>query len=505
MCIEQYAGGAATGDAEAARLLAQCGGLSDSALLWIQLGVLGLFWTLVAFLYWILPGRRIRRRGYGPLDNGSFPGLPEELARLMRSVGVDQRVNPLVDLLDGRVNALCFGRVGKRYVMLSRGLITLRHSDPEAFRAIVLHELAHLRNRDVDIAYLTLIASWMFSRLVAIPVTIAYPLALFDPSAGPASFYLGTAAGTLLFALAVPLIRNAVLRSREFHADARAAAWETRGTGLAAVLSTQRAIDAQAADPPVELLRPHPLAARRLDALSDPARLFSFVPWEGFALGLVCAVAQGPVTAFTSGLLGLPASHPLAALPAALPLAVGAAYALWRAELAEFLFGRAVSNAHRAAVATGLGFVTGTVLRPTSLGMPQTGPSALAGAWVTWLVLLFLGSYVFIRWLAYTARAWAPVGAGGRLQGLPVVGVICCALVPLSFGLGLSYVIRPTDLALAFPASSDAGGQGTGAYVMRVLAVAQDKVPPAYGVLATVALAMVPLSGRMTTRTRMPR
>ncbi|MFK0258318.1 M48 family metalloprotease [Streptomyces sp. NPDC090445] len=67
---------------------------------------------------------------------------------------MNRRTNLLVGLLDGSVNGLTFGRAGKRYVMLSRGLITLHRTDPEALRAIVLHELAHLRNRDVDIAYL---------------------------------------------------------------------------------------------------------------------------------------------------------------------------------------------------------------------------------------------------------------------------------------------------------------------------------------------------------------
>ncbi|MER5850716.1 M48 family metalloprotease [Streptomyces sp. NPDC002012] len=503
-CVEKYAPGAASGDTEAASHLAQCGGLSDTALLWIQLGVLGCFWALVALVYWVLPGWRIRRRGYTPFNTRTLPGIQEELARLMRSVGVDRRVNLLVDLLDGRVTALAFGRVGKRYVLLSRGLIALHHTDPGAFRAIILHELAHLRNRDVDIAYLTLISSSVFSSMVAIPVTLAFPLAALDPSAGPASFYLGTAAGVLVFGLAVPLTRNAVLRSREFHADARAASWENGATRLTAVLSTQRETDSQAAVPPVEFLRPHPLAARRLDALRDPTPLFSFVPWEGFALGLVCAMAQGPVTAFTSGFLGLPPSHPLAALPAALPLAVGAAYGLWRAEWAAFFLGRGLSSAHRVAVATGIGFVTGTVTRPTNLGMPQTGPSAPAGELAAWLFLLFLGSYVFTWWLAYTARAWAPLTAGGGLRGLLVVSVICCALVPLSFGLGLSYVIHPTDLALTFSASPHASDRGVPTYLIRVLAVTHAKIPLVYGVLATVALAVVPLSGRITARGRKP-
>jgi hypothetical protein len=333
-------------------------------------------------------------------------------------------------------------------------------------------------------------------------VTLAFPLAVFDPSAGPARYYLGTATGVLVFGVMVPLTRNAVLRSREFYADARAASWENGETGLAAVLSTQSEIDSQAAVLPVEFLRPHPLASRRLSALRDPTPLFSFVPWEGFTLGLVCAMAQGPVTAFTSGFLGLSPSHPLAALPVALPLAVGAAYGFWRAELAAFFLGRHVTRAHRTAVATGIGFVTGTVSRPTNLGMPPTGPSALAGELAAWLFILFLGSYVFARWLAYTARAWAPLAAADRLRGLLAVSVICCALVPLSFGLGLSYVIHPTDLALTFSASPDAGDRGIPTYLIRVLTVAHAEIPLVYGVLAAVALLMVPLSGHITTRGR---
>ncbi|MFF5705240.1 M48 family metalloprotease [Streptomyces sp. NPDC012794] len=502
-CVEKYAPGAASGAADAVRQLALCGDLSDRHLLWIQLAVLGCFWVLVAAVYWFLPGRRIRRRGYVPLAARSFPAVHEELDGLMRSVGADRRrINPLVDLLDGRVNALAFGRAGTRYVLLSRGLIALHDTDPGRFRAIVLHELAHLHNRDVDIAYLTLISSRLFTRLVAIPVTIAFPLGVLDPSAGPASFYLGTAAGTLLVGLTVSLTRNAVLRSREFHADARAAAWENGGTGLAAVLAAQRRIDAEAEVPPVEFLRPHPLAARRLDALRDPAPLFTFVAWEGFALGLVCALAQGPVTAFTSGLFGLPPSHPLAALPAALPLAGGTAYALWRTELAALHFGRAVSSVHRAAVATGLGFLTGTALRPTNLGTPRMGPSAHPGELAAWLLLLAVGSYAFVQWLGYTARAWAPLTSAGRVRELLVATVMCCALVPLGFGLGLSYVIHPTDVALTFSASADAGDRGTGTYLLRVLTVAQDQIPTGYGALAAAALVLVPLSGRIITRPR---
>jgi len=54
---------------------------------------------------------------------------------------------------------LAFGRVRRRYIALSGGLMTQFYTDQPAFRAVLLHELAHLRNGDVDKTYLTL-AIW---------------------------------------------------------------------------------------------------------------------------------------------------------------------------------------------------------------------------------------------------------------------------------------------------------------------------------------------------------
>lgn len=61
---------------------------------------------------------------------------------------------------------------------------TVRYdTDPSAFRAVMLHELAHLRNRDVDKTYFT-IGIWRAFVVVAlIPFLILnlHPVLLYDP------------------------------------------------------------------------------------------------------------------------------------------------------------------------------------------------------------------------------------------------------------------------------------------------------------------------------------
>lgn len=62
----------------------------------------------------------------------------------------------VLDILNPAVDGLAFGRAGRRYIMLSRGLADLHDREPALFRAVVLHELAHIRNRDLDLTAFTL-------------------------------------------------------------------------------------------------------------------------------------------------------------------------------------------------------------------------------------------------------------------------------------------------------------------------------------------------------------
>jgi Peptidase family M48 len=123
---------------------------------------------------------------------------------------------------------------------------------PAAFEAVILHELAHIRNKDVNQTYLA-IAIWR-----------AFVLAALLPLAGLLTLsHVPISAPRVLWrvavsALTVYLLRNSVLRSREFGADARVREFDP-DTSLGAVLSACR----RAADGVYGILAGHTRRVRR--------------------------------------------------------------------------------------------------------------------------------------------------------------------------------------------------------------------------------------------------
>src|SRR5262249_38985388 len=130
---------------------------------WVIAGV-GLLFGLAGLLYLVHPWWLIRRGRLTRLREDDGPELVAELAGLSRLAGLAREP---VFLLGPRprVGGQAFGRVGRRYVRLNAGLTACHTTDPALFRAVVLHELAHLRNRDVDQAYLARAIWWSFLAL----------------------------------------------------------------------------------------------------------------------------------------------------------------------------------------------------------------------------------------------------------------------------------------------------------------------------------------------------
>ncbi|GLX51751.1 hypothetical protein Shyhy01_47010 [Streptomyces hygroscopicus subsp. hygroscopicus] len=167
--------------------------------------------------------RRVDPSPSQPADAGLFA----DLERLRTRCGVALEPEYVISTSATTASALVFGRIGSYTICLDWGLVALRRARPELFEAVVLHELAHLRNRDVDIAYAT-VALWrtwlalVFAPCAAqwiwVRCTHGYYWALEH-----------TAAGTALLALTLLLVgrlaRTDVLRSREHCADLRAVMW----------------------------------------------------------------------------------------------------------------------------------------------------------------------------------------------------------------------------------------------------------------------------------------
>ncbi|MFF1508887.1 M48 family metalloprotease [Streptomyces sp. NPDC058326] len=456
-----------------------CGGPSIARSALVNLLPLALFWLAVLALYWFRPALRIRRRGLRPFPAAALPATARELDRLCRVAGVPETPVFLVDLLAPAATGLAFGRRGRRYVMLSRGLLQLYERDPAAFRAIVLHELAHLRNRDVDIAFLTDAAWRLYLWFLLLPALFSPLTPLLSPGrSGPLLFYLLSAFQLALVGVIIPLARKSVLRSRELHADARAALTAEGAEGLRKVLTeaaeTQpeppapppkrrrraggapkppgQAPEARERDPD-DMLSTHPHPRTRLRALADTGLLFRFGPGSALAFGIAASFSYEPVIGLSDGLPGLDRSGALAVLPLALILGAGLTLALWRVELAAFLMaGRAGQETAQpeperareriADVGRLLGFglalgSLGSNEYALSLGsvMEISPPTLLLS-----LAALAAGGQLVVWWVAGTARAWVPVALTARRPRVVLVFLVCCA-VPL-IALWLAYLLQ---------------------------------------------------------------
>ena len=117
-----------------------------------------------------------------------------------------------------------------------RRLILRYDTDRAGVRAVVLHELAHLRNRDVGKTYLTIAIWWAFVATALLPFValVVHPALFYTPLRWSLRRFdghwaqVGYQVGSVLVLTAVVyLTRNAILRTRETHAD------ELREAGVA--------------------------------------------------------------------------------------------------------------------------------------------------------------------------------------------------------------------------------------------------------------------------------
>ena len=144
-----------------------------------------------------------------------------EVRRLATEAGLARTPALAWSPLDSAPTGLAYGHAGRYTVALTGGLVIRHATDPEAFRAVVRHELAHIRNRDVDLTYFA-VSLWHAFLLGAV---LPFVLTLLDE--GPSTI-LRVSWRLLALAALVYLTRNAVLRSREVYADVRASVGDER-------------------------------------------------------------------------------------------------------------------------------------------------------------------------------------------------------------------------------------------------------------------------------------
>lgn len=369
--------------------------------------------------YWLTPTFIRQRNGFVPLQVERIGGLEEKLTQLTEAVGVRARPRFVWNPAETHVRALAFGHVRQRYVAVSMPVIAgLLRDDPTA-RAIVLHELGHIANQDLDLAYLAVTLWNTFVALVLIPW--AFSLWITEELPRSVAAYLPVAWRVVAFAVIVLALRNAVLRHREHAADLVA-------SSVDGPIGLERGLGAEVGSRELIPLRStHPSGADRLRMIRDPLQLLRVDALQLLALGLACGLALPAI--LSVALMAVRGDY--AQLAAA--LLAGAITAV----IVELTLVRGASAPTPvSSLRLGLAFAVGFVIGPTlaiSGAADTPGPSASAeGAFArsayellfTMLAVALLA--LFITWCRTTAGAWldqhaswpAAIGAGVVLSAL---------------------------------------------------------------------------------------
>lgn len=392
-----------------------------------------------------------RRQGLAPLDAGSHPRSAHEIARLVTEAGLSRPPEILVDLRTAP-GGRAFGRWPRYRVRLSLGLLrAAEKGDPAPLRAILRHELAHLRNRDVDLAALTLVVWWAFLLTVAVPL-----LAVTALTAPDQLWAIGWRLAAVL--VAVRLVRAATLRSREHDADVRASVGRAAG---------EARFDAACfPDPPeptglrASLRRPaahHPQAARRAAVVAAPHLLLRAGTAEAAATGLTVGIAVSDLHAIMVSLTGdiqlggLLSGFVLGALTASV---VGTG--LWRETLRALALRTPLPTGTGPGLGLAAGILAGQLASPQRSGAVWAHTAGAAPMFAALYVVLLVAACVgFTRWIIGGAAAWLGRGWGSPTRALWLgrAAVTVVAAAGLGFWMNLAGVTDPLGLAIILAAA----------------------------------------------------
>ncbi len=242
-----------------------------SALSLALLGMAALI-ALAAAHYVLHPRWRIRRRRLVALGPAGPAELTSFLDTLVTTAGLARPPRFWIAVNRPRAQAVAFGTGRRNHIQLNDGLIGLFY-DPARraqFAAVVLHELAHVRNRDIGYTYAT-IAVWRafivvgllpYLALRVLPTLLGRPRGWTLAPMSLQGFQPQAAFSMAALAALVFLTYYSILRARETQADLTAAA-----------LGDPAALEQHLRHGPNlgwTLLRRHPQPHSRRSALASP-------------------------------------------------------------------------------------------------------------------------------------------------------------------------------------------------------------------------------------------
>lgn len=324
-------------------------------------------------------------------------------------------------------DAFCFGRPGAPAIALPLGLITGVYRRPE-FEPVVLHELAHIKHRDVALSWLA--RSFLAIALITASVPVVVGAVTNDLTVLPDYLWRIVAIIGLGW-----FIARAVLRVREFDADLTA-------SSVGGADALREVLAGPTARPSPSGIRGylhhHPTAAERLQVLGDPGRIAE----AGFLSGFVPAALVGALlpsikSVATVALTGVDTLAWLVpgAVLGALLLAVSVGIDVIRSARVEAGTRRLRLHDARLCLGTAVGVTFGQVISPEAAWKGLTGgapaPTVLLSA------LLVCGATA-------AACGIARAVVRRRIKGL---GCVLLTALPWGFAIWLGQMIQVTSEA----------------------------------------------------------
>ncbi|NEO70608.1 M48 family metalloprotease [Moorena sp. SIO3H5] len=388
--------------------------------------------SVAVVIYWWLPDWKIKKERMRSLKDRDTPDLVGYLHELSREAGLIRLPSFFWGVLDQTKEGYAFGRWGRLCVYLPNGLVNSFEENLPEFRAILFHELAHIYNGDVHRTYLSFTVWWAFL-ITALPTFV---ITLLRSSW---ERILGMSGRVLVLFLLIYLMRNAVLRVREFYADLRASIWDQQSSALRLALeSAERSSEKRGFWQRIWLT--HPDLGDRRRILDNPTPLLQMGFWDAFTTGMATMIPfAGLISLAVFTLLSVTDSPSF--MQGLLMFFVPAFFCViliiyiigagtWRTTFVAVACGKPVQGINRLGVGLALGMVVGWKI--SFIGASQFSSFPLALLLSTGLVLI--GITGFVEWVAAGAMVWLPIAATTQSPrifyrwGIAIAGIILSSL-----------------------------------------------------------------------------
>ncbi|WP_329405760.1 M48 family metalloprotease [Nocardia vinacea] len=220
-----------------------------------------------------------RRRHLQPVAT-LLPDTADRVTELAVSAGLQHL--PTAMLGDGaQRDAFSYGSPRRHRIAVPRAA-AVRWRDQSLFDPLILHELAHLRNRDVGLSWLTRGVMYSIVPTMLLPICVSVVTGEFNlmpDYVWRAAILVGT----------VSVISTALLRSREHDADLRAATLMHDPNAMIALVGQSHSVSGGWWR---QLRANHPAPAARADILKYPHRAASVGFVDGMAPAFLAASAM---------------------------------------------------------------------------------------------------------------------------------------------------------------------------------------------------------------------